>query len=162
MTEPRSPSVNDLPAQRAGDEIAGRGHSTTSSLVTEHGRTTIAPEAVSKIAGVAAREISGVHDFGTSTARAFGAIKDRLGVDESVTRGIDVEVGERQAAADIALVVDYGVAIPDLAGAVRRNVISAIEHMCGLEVTEVNIAVDDVHLPQQEEPAGSEGAPRVE
>jgi Uncharacterized protein conserved in bacteria len=51
-------------------------------------------------------------------------------------------------------VVEYGVAIPDLAAAVRRNVIGAVERMCGLQVTEVNVAVDDVHLPPQEETEG--------
>nr|WP_230985689.1 Asp23/Gls24 family envelope stress response protein [Microbispora oryzae] len=129
--------------------------------MTERGRTTIADVAVAKIAGMAAREVRGVHDFGTGTARAIGALKGRLGAEDGVTRGIAVEVGERQAAADIDLIVDYGVAIPDLADAVRSNVINAVERMCGLEVTEVNITVDDVHLPRQEEPQGGE-EPRVQ
>ncbi|GII51611.1 hypothetical protein Psi02_80350 [Planotetraspora silvatica] len=163
--------MQGVPAQREsgaeqspapGQGTLTRDRRAASGLVTDQGRTTIAGEAVAKIAGVAAREISGVHDFGTGTARAFGALKGRLGVADSVTQGVAVEVGERQAAADIALVVDYGVAIPDLAAAVRRNVISAVEHMCGLEVTEVNIAVDDVHLPQEDEGGETQAAPRVE
>ncbi|GAA4577336.1 Asp23/Gls24 family envelope stress response protein [Planotetraspora kaengkrachanensis] len=172
MAGSRTPPVQGIPAQReSGAEQSPaqerstltRERRTESALVTDRGRTTIAAEAVAKIAGVAAREIPGVHDFGTGPARAFGALKGKLGVDESVTRGIAVEVGERQAAADIALVVEYGVAIPDLAGAVRRNVISSVENMCGLEVTEVNIAVDDVHLPHEDEGEGGETqtAPRV-
>ncbi|GII34525.1 hypothetical protein Pmi06nite_79670 [Planotetraspora mira] len=161
--------MQGIPAQRESgakqSPAPGQGTLTqerraASGLVTDRGRTTIAAEAVTKIAGVAAREIPGVHDFGTGTARAFGALKGRLGVDDSVTRGIAVEVGERQAAADIALVVDYGVAIPDLAMAVRLNVINAVENMCGLEVTEVNIAVDDVHLPQEDGGGGTQA--RVE
>ncbi|MFD0737552.1 Asp23/Gls24 family envelope stress response protein [Planotetraspora mira] len=169
MAESRTSSVQGIPAQRESgakqSPAPGQGTLTqerraASGLVTDRGRTTIAAEAVTKIAGVAAREIPGVHDFGTGTARAFGALKGRLGVDDSVTRGIAVEVGERQAAADIALVVDYGVAIPDLAMAVRLNVINAVENMCGLEVTEVNIAVDDVHLPQEDGGGGTQA--RVE
>ncbi|WP_344049316.1 Asp23/Gls24 family envelope stress response protein [Planotetraspora silvatica] len=171
MAGSRTPPVQGVPAQResgaeqspaSGQGTLTRDRRAASGLVTDQGRTTIAGEAVAKIAGVAAREISGVHDFGTGTARAFGALKGRLGVADSVTQGVEVEVGERQAAADIALVVDYGVAIPDLAAAVRRNVISAVEHMCGLEVTEVNIAVDDVHLPQEDEGGETQAAPRVE
>ena len=61
-----------------------------------------------------------------------------------------VEVGERQAAVDLDVVVEYGVSIVDVAGAVRTNVIGAVERMTGLEVVEVNIAVDDVHLPDEE------------
>jgi uncharacterized alkaline shock family protein YloU len=39
---------------------------------------------------------------------------------------------------------------------VRRNVITSIEGMTGLQVVEVNINVSDVHLPGDEEPAPSE------
>jgi len=62
-----------------------------------------------------------------------------------------VEVGERQAAVDLDVMVEYGVAIADLAEGIRRNVITAIEAMTGLEVTEVNITVDDIHLPDDED-----------
>jgi uncharacterized alkaline shock family protein YloU len=64
---------------------------------------------------------------------------------------VKVEVGERQAAVDLNLVVEYGAAIADTAADVRTNVISAVERMTGLEVVEVNIAVDDVHLPDDDE-----------
>jgi uncharacterized alkaline shock family protein YloU len=52
---------------------------------------------------------------------------------------------------DLDVVVEYGVSIVDVAGDVRTNVISAVERMTGLEVVEVNVAVDDVHLPDEEE-----------
>lgn len=118
-----------------------------SALASTHGSTTIADTVVQKIAGLAAREISGVHDLGGGAARAFGAIRDRIpGASASVGQGVSVEVGEKQAAVDLQLVVEYGVPIADLARAVRRNVISAIEQMTGLEVVEVNIAVNDIHI----------------
>jgi uncharacterized alkaline shock family protein YloU len=69
----------------------------------------------------------------------------------SQSQGISVEVGERQAAVDVQLVADYGVAVTDLARAIRRNVISAIERMTGLEVTEVNIDVQDVFFESDTE-----------
>ncbi len=119
------------------------------SLVTGQGRTSIADSVVEKIAGVAAREVSGVHEMGRGAARAFGTIKEKLPVGGSgpnMTQGVKVEVGERQAAVDIDLVVDYGVSIPDVSQSVRDNVIQRIERMTGLEVTEVNISVDDVFL----------------
>lgn len=124
------------------------------SLVTPQGKTSIADSVVEKIAGVAAREVSGVHSMGRGAARAFGTIKERLpvGSGPSVTQGVKVEVGERQAAIDIDLVVDYGVSIPDVAQSVRDNVISRIERMTGLQVTEVNISVDDVYLGDDSEP----------
>lgn len=141
---------------------AAPGSSTPSALVTDHGKTSIADSVVAKIAGIAAREISGVHNMGSGTARTMGAIKERFGSTSksSVSQGVSVEVGERQAAVDIDLVVEYGLSIPDLAGAVRDNVITEIEHMCGLEVVEVNITVDDVHIAGEDSEERSE-EPRV-
>ena len=116
-------------------------------LVTNEGRTSIADAVVSKIAGIATREVSGVHDLGGNTARAVGALRDRIpGSGTNLSQGVNVEVGERQAAVDVELIAEYGVSIADLAAGVRRNVIGSIERMTGLEVTEVNIAVLDVHL----------------
>ena len=114
-------------------------------------KTTIAATDVQKIAGIAAREISGVYAMGGGVSRAFGAIRERIpGGGTGVTNiaGVQVEVGEKQAAIDLDLVVEYGASIVDLARAVRRNVITAVEAMTGLEVIEVNIAVNDIHLPE--------------
>ncbi|MEU3524753.1 Asp23/Gls24 family envelope stress response protein [Streptomyces sp. NPDC038707] len=119
------------------------------------GRTTIADGVVAKIAGMAAREVPGIYNLGAGMARAFGAMRERVpgggGGAGAVTRGVKVEVGERQAAVDLDVVVEYGVPIVDVAGGVRTSVISAVERMTSLEVVEVNIAVDDVHLPDEEE-----------
>ena len=124
---------------------------------TAQGKTTIAASVVQKIAGIAAREISGVYAMGGGVSRAFGAIRERIpGGGTGVTNiaGVQVEVGEKQAAVDLDLVVEYGASIVDLARAVRRNVITAVEAMTGLEVIEVNIAVNDIHLPELDD--GSE------
>ena len=116
-------------------------------LVTSQGRTSIADTVVAKIAGISTREVSGVHALGGGAARAVGALRERIpGSRTNHSQGVTVEVGERQAAVDIDLVAEYGVAITDLAAGVRRNVISTVERMTGLEVTEVNITVHDVFL----------------
>ncbi|MEU9076204.1 Asp23/Gls24 family envelope stress response protein [Kitasatospora sp. NPDC004745] len=118
--------------------------------VGERGRTALAVGVVEKIAGMAAREVSGIHALGSGLARTFGAMRDRVpGGKSSIGRGIKAEVGEKQTAIDIALVVEYGVVIPELARQVRENIIDAVERMTGLEVVEVNIAVNDVHLPDE-------------
>lgn len=131
---------------------------------SEGGRTQIADGVVAKIAGMAAREIGGVHAMGGGSARVVGTVRDAMSRNEggSPARGVSVEVGERQAAVDIDLVVEYGAAIRDLASAVRRNVTTAVERMTGLEVTEINIRVDDIHLPDDGGEGGDESAPRVQ
>jgi uncharacterized alkaline shock family protein YloU len=132
-----------------------------SALVTPRGKTSIADSVVAKIAGLAAREIAGVHAMGAGATRTFGSIREILpGNTEARTasQGVRVEVGERQAAIDLDLVVEYGVAIVDLSNAVRKNVIDRLQRMTGLEVTEVNINVDDIWIPggddQGEQAAG--------
>ena len=118
-----------------------------SQLQTSKGNTTIADSVVQKIAGVSAREVSGVYALGGGAARTIGAIRERIpGSSQSVGQGVAVEVGERQAAIDLDLVTEYGLSIVDLSRAVRRNVIEAVEGMTGLEVTEVNVLVNDIHL----------------
>lgn len=118
------------------------------ALVTRHGRTTIADVVIEKIASLAAREVPGVHHLGGNVARAFGAVRERIpGSRPSLGAGVSVEVGERQTAVDLALVVEYGAEIGTVATAVRRNVIDAIERLTTLEVTEVDIAINDVHVP---------------
>jgi len=115
---------------------------------------------VEKIAGTAARQVSGVHALGKGSARALGTLRDRLpmGGNASPAQGVSVEVGERQAAVDLDVVAEYGVSIVDLAQAIRNNVIEQIEGMTGLGVTEVNIAVDDVYLGD----SSDDSEPRVQ
>ncbi|MFE7649732.1 Asp23/Gls24 family envelope stress response protein [Streptomyces phaeoluteigriseus] len=116
------------------------------------GRTTIADGVVEKIAGLAARDVVGVHAMGSGVSRTFGAVRDRVpGGTKSVTRGVKAEVGEVQTALDLEIVVDYGVSITEVSRDVRENVIAAVERMTGLEVVEVNIAVSDVKLPEDED-----------
>ncbi|MET8813474.1 Asp23/Gls24 family envelope stress response protein [Streptomyces sp. NPDC004549] len=116
------------------------------------GRTTIADGVVEKIAGMAARDVVGVHAMGSGLARTFGAVRDRVpGGSKAVTRGVKAEVGEVQTALDLEIVVEYGYSIGDVARAVRENVVAAVERMTSLEVVEVNIAVSDVKLPDEED-----------
>ena len=151
MSNPSSSSSSD----KSSDQLVTRESGGPSELQTSRGNTTIADGVVQKIAGVSAKEVSGVYALGGGTARTIGAIRERIpGSSQSAGQGVAVEVGERQAAIDLDLVAEYGVSIVELSRGVRRNVISAVEGMTGLEVTEVNVSVNDIHLPgdDQEEP----------
>jgi uncharacterized alkaline shock family protein YloU len=110
------------------------------------GTTTIADGVVAKVAGIAAREVAGVYALGGGGARAFGAIRDVMNATD-LAQGVKVEVGETQAAADITIVVEYPAPIQDVANNVRAAVAGAITRLVGLEVVEVNVEVNDVHVP---------------
>lgn len=150
--------------QRTSGSSGGVQKKSSSSLTTSQGKTSIADSVVAKIAGMAAREVDGVYKMGAGAARAMGSLRERFpgSTGPSVTSGVAVEVGETQAAIDLDVVVEYGVSIGDLSQGIRRNVISSVERMTGLQVTEVNIAVDDVHLPDEQDDAPvEESQPRV-
>ncbi|GAB7034309.1 Asp23/Gls24 family envelope stress response protein [Streptomyces sp. NPDC021749] len=153
MTESQQEDGPRTPVKRGGGAPATRG------------RTTIADGVVEKIAGLAARDVVGVHTMGSGLARTFGAVRERVpaagGRGATASRGVKAEVGEVQTALDLEIVVDYGVAIAEVARNVRENVIAAVERMTGLEVVEVNIAVSDVKLPDEsDEEEGAE--PRLQ
>lgn len=162
-----SEASSDIQTSTAGSGAGAGGSAGTalSPLVTEQGRTTIADTVVAKIAGIAAREVPGVHALGGGTARAVGAIRERIpGGRTNQGVGVAVEVGERQAAVDLQLVAEYGVSIADLAQGIRRNVIASIEGMTSLQVTEVNIEVQDVYLESdgQDQDQSQQSEPRVQ
>ncbi|HEY5855558.1 MAG TPA: Asp23/Gls24 family envelope stress response protein [Aldersonia sp.] len=127
------------------------------------GRTVIADTVVAKIAAIATREIGGVHDLAASASRMVGRLRDTVpgAFPGGTAQGVSVEVGERQAAVDIGIVAYYGVALHELAAAIRRNVIAALERMTGLEVTEVNVTVHDVYLEGEDDLDG-DSRPRVQ
>lgn len=114
------------------------------------GTTTIVDSVVSKVAGIAASEVAGVYALGGGAARAVGAIRGLAGA-ESQSQGISVEVGETQVAVDVTMVAEYPMPLQPLAESVRHAVIQAIETIVGMEVTEVNVTVNDVHMPTDDD-----------
>lgn len=106
----------------------------------EEGSVRIADEVVAVIAGVAATEVPGVAGM---SGGIVGGISERLGL-KNLQKGVKVEVGEREAAMDMHIVVDYGVRIPEVAQQVQESVKKAVEQMTGLKVVEVNVHIQGV------------------
>jgi len=110
-------------SNRVDGTAATATSATTTTQVTGAGRTIIDDQVVAKVAGIAARDVPGVYALGGNAARAFGAIRDAIG-STALGQGVRVEVGETQVAVDLTIVV-----------------------LVGLQVTEVNIAINDVNIP---------------
>jgi uncharacterized alkaline shock family protein YloU len=147
---PAQPGTAGEPAE-ASSKLSRRGNEPLSS---ELGSTAIADAVVTKIVSIAAREVRGVYDLGGGTARTIGGLTRSvgiggIGVDERM-QGVGVEVGEREAAVDLTVVVEYGESIPQIAKTLRENITRRVEGMTGLKVTEVNIAVNDLYFPGDE------------
>jgi uncharacterized alkaline shock family protein YloU len=144
-------------ADRLSDAAAASGRVTAqmvdrlrnnAELSAERGTTIIANEVVEKIAGIAAREVPGVFDLGGDVSRVFSAVKERIGLGHKDNdQGISVRLDGGKAAVKVTLVIEYGFIVYSVTEKVRANVIGAVEKLLNLEVTAVDIVVDDVHVP---------------
>ncbi|HHV78948.1 MAG TPA: Asp23/Gls24 family envelope stress response protein [Firmicutes bacterium] len=112
--------------------------------VEEVGSVRIADEVVATIAGSAAAQVDGVVGM---TGGLVGDIGEMLGK-KNFSRGVKVEVGEKEAAIDVHIIVEYGARIPEVAQNVQENVKKAVEIMTGLKVIEVNVHVNGVAFKQ--------------
>lgn len=151
-TTPADAPVAEAPAAPGTpgtQDIAVPERKINKNLETEHGTTAIEDVVVSKIAGIAAREVSGVAALGGGGARMLGSIRESLGASEDVRQGVSVAVADGMANIDVSIIAEYGVAIHELAEAIRRNIMTAVERMTGLEVDRVDVSVTDVKLPQE-------------
>ena len=129
------------------------GSSQDSPLKSEMGITTVSNTVVSQIAGIAALEVENVQMGGGSTTAAVGGFLQSVAGSSgggNFSKGVTVEVGEEEAAIDLTMAVEYGQSVPRVTDAVRRNVINRVENLSGLRVTEVNIHVNDVQIPEEQ------------
>lgn len=113
----------------------------------ELGAVRIANEVVAVVAGLAATEVEGV----AGMAGGFTDGITELWGKKNLARGVKVEVGQREAAVDLYVIIKYGAVIPEVSAAVQRNVKQAIEVMTGLEVVEVNVHVVSVEFADDKE-----------
>lgn len=114
--------------------------------VMEHGSVRISNEVVAIIAGVAATEIEGVVGMSGSLT---GGITEMLGM-KNLSKGVKVELGEREAKIEIFIIVEYGINISDLGKQVQENAKKSVETMTGLNVIEVNVNIQGVQIPTEE------------
>ena len=105
------------------------------------GSVRIADEVVEVIASMAASEVEGVAKM---SGGFVDDIANMLGRGKSTTKGIKVEVGEKEATVDLFLAVEYGVSIPEVAQNVQKAVKEAIEGMTGLSVLEINVHIQGI------------------
>ena len=112
----------------------------------ESGSIRIANEVVRIIAGLAASEVKGVIGMSGGVVDGFAELVKK----KNLAKGVKVEVGEKQAAVDLFVIIEYGSKIPDIAYMIQENVKRAIESMTGLEVIEVNVHIQGVEFKQDD------------
>ncbi|MHC9045932.1 Asp23/Gls24 family envelope stress response protein [Microbacterium saperdae] len=129
---------------------AAGGIQVQATQIPATGKTTIEDGVVAKIAGIAAREVPGVYALGGGAARVVGAIRDALNTTD-LSQGITVEVGETQVAVDVTIVAEYPVALQKVADDVRAAIHSVMVELVGMDVVEINVTINDVHIPADDD-----------
>ncbi|WEO78203.1 Asp23/Gls24 family envelope stress response protein [Cryobacterium sp. SO2] len=124
-------AVSDAAADRVGEGV-----------------TTIKDGVIGKVAGLAVREIPGVHAVGSVPTRAIGAIVDAIS-SADVNPGISIELGDEGVTVEIVLVAAYPVPLTALADRVRASVTRAIEGLVGMTVTAVNVTITDIYVAEE-------------
>jgi uncharacterized alkaline shock family protein YloU len=128
-----------------------------SPLLSDRGVTTVKDTVVSKIAGMAAGEVEGVH-MGGGASRSAGGLLEGITGSESTTRGVSVEVGSVEAAIDLKMGIDYGKNILGTVGEVRQKITERVHSITGLNVTELNVTISDIVFPEDGQDGEAEGA----
>ncbi|WVE39599.1 Asp23/Gls24 family envelope stress response protein [Priestia megaterium] len=108
---------------------------------TNQNTLTFEDQVIKKIAGIAANEIKGILSM---SGGFMSGLTDRFRSTEDITKGINAEVGEKQVALDLKVIVEYGKNVPSIFSETVNNVKKSVHDMTGLEVVEVNMHVEDV------------------
>ncbi len=111
------------------------------------GETSIDDEVIASVAGVAAQEVEGVASLGRTSVRR--SVAEALGTAERRARGVEVEVGKKEAIVDLALNVIYGFSIPKIVIEVRKKVATRLLEVAGLVAKEINVQVVGIEFPER-------------
>ena len=141
--------------QKTDERQATQASSATIESVPESvgGSLNTSETVVATVAGLAARNIKGIHALGKSRLVSFG---------EDLKRGVEAEVGETQAALDVDVVIEYGCNVRHMAAELRSEIARQVDQMAGRKVVEVNINVIAIHLDEEKPAESKSEAPRVQ
>ena len=103
------------------------------------GTVQIADDVVAMIASLATTEVDGVSAM---AGNITNELMSKVGV-KNLTKGVKVEVQDKNVTVDLAVTMEYGYNIP---ATCQQKVKNAIENMTGLTCSDVNIRIAGVNM----------------
>ena len=110
------------------------------------GTVTYADQVIEKMVGHALQHVPGLLSI---SGGFFTDIKNKLINSSDVREGINVEVGSKQVATDLKIVVEYGKDIPEIVETMKSIIGTEVKKMTHLEVVEVNVEVVDIKTREE-------------
>lgn len=111
------------------------------------GSINISNEVVSIVASLAASSVKGVSGMVSSISGGFAELLGK----KNMSKGVKVNVTEKTVSLDLSIIVEYGAKIPDVAWKIQEKVKNEVEAMTGLNVTAVNVSVEGVNVPKDDD-----------
>ena len=115
-------------------------------VVEETNTIQISDDVIASIAGMAVSEVPGVAEMAGGFA---GGISEVLSGKRNMSKGIKVNVQDKNVKVDVNIIVEYGTRIPDVAFEIQKRVKTSVENMTGFNATEVNVHVQGVEAPKE-------------
>ena len=112
------------------------------------GELTYEDKVIQKIIGLSLEKVPGLLDV---DGGFFSNLTEKIINTDNVTHGVNVEVGKKQVAVDLNIVVEYQKNVPALYKEIKDVVVSQVTKMTDLEVVEVNVNVVDIKMKEQHE-----------
>ncbi|HFI0626727.1 TPA: Asp23/Gls24 family envelope stress response protein [Streptococcus suis] len=110
------------------------------------GTVTYADQVIERMIGHALQHVPGLLSI---SGGFFTGIKNKLINSSDVREGINVEVGSKQVATDLKIVVEYGKDIPEIVETMKSIIGTEVKKMTHLEVVEVNVEVVDIKTREE-------------
>ncbi|MGT2932759.1 Asp23/Gls24 family envelope stress response protein [Streptococcus catagoni] len=105
---------------------------------------------IEKIVGHALEDVDGLLAV---SGGFFSNLKNSTVNSKSVTDGVNVEVGSKEVAVDLDVIVEYGKDVPKVAEQIKAIVAQNVDVMTHLKVVEVNINVVDIRTKAEQKEA---------
>lgn len=115
------------------------------TLPEENGSIHIAEEVIAAIAVGAVREVEGISGMMTGMGSSVTDLVNKKSAQKG-TRGVRIDMTGDTVSLDLYVMVQYGVAIPEVAENAQKAVMSAVEAMTGCIVGAVNIHVGGITI----------------
>ena len=147
VEEQKHPSDHAKAQEKLGsDHTNNQGKHDSEQEDSMRGELNYEDKVVQKIIGIAIEQVDGLL---SANGGFFSNVAGKLVNTDNVTAGIETEVGKKQVAVDMDVIVEYGKDIEKIFEEMQEVIGKEVKNMTHLEVIEVNANVVDIKTKEE-------------